>query len=77
MSVLAPDGMPRRDFSLDRLMHAAYDSYLPWFARTVPVLVTAYDALPPDAPLKSRLNDQIVSCVDGTIAGERIRLQPR
>jgi acyl-homoserine-lactone acylase len=60
MSVLAPGGTPRRDFSLDRLMDAAYDSYLPWFAKTVPVLVAAYDALPPDAPLKTRLNGQIL-----------------
>jgi len=60
MSVLAPGGTPRRDFSLDRLMDAAYDSYLPWFAKTVPVLVAAYDALPPDAPPKTRLNGQIL-----------------
>jgi acyl-homoserine lactone acylase PvdQ len=59
MRVLAPDGVPRRDFSLDELMHAAFDSYLPWFARTVPALLAAYDALPADAPLKTRLSEQI------------------
>ena len=59
MRVLAPNGSPRRDFSLDGLMHAAYDSYLPWFARTVPALVAAYDALPADAPLKANLSEQI------------------
>ncbi len=32
----------------DSLMAAAYDSYLPWFARTVPVLVEAWEALPAD-----------------------------
>ncbi|MGB9031296.1 MAG: penicillin acylase family protein, partial [Acidobacteriaceae bacterium] len=59
MRVLAPNGIPRRDFTPDGLMHAAYDSFLPWFARTVPVLTAAYDALPADAPLRSRLADQI------------------
>lgn len=59
MRVLAPKSAPRRDFSLDGLMHAAYDSYLPWFARTVPVLVAAYDALPADSPLRVHLAGQI------------------
>jgi acyl-homoserine-lactone acylase len=59
MWVLAPGGVPRRDFSLDGLMHAAFDPYLPWFARTVPVLVAAYEALPADAPLKTHLVEQI------------------
>jgi acyl-homoserine lactone acylase PvdQ len=59
MRVLSPNGIPRRDFTLDNLIHEAYDSYLPWFARTVPALTAAYDALPADAPLKSRLADQI------------------
>ncbi|MGA7318123.1 MAG: penicillin acylase family protein [Silvibacterium sp.] len=59
MRVLAADGTPRRNFTLNDLMHEAYDSYLPWFARTVPVLTAAYDALLADAPLKSRLADQI------------------
>jgi acyl-homoserine-lactone acylase len=57
--VLAPGGTPRRDFTPDVLMHEAYDSYLPWFARTVPALTAAYDALPADASLKSRLADPI------------------
>ncbi len=59
MRVLAPNGIPRRDFTPDSLMHAAYDSFLPWFARTVPVLTAAYDALPADAPLRTRLADPI------------------
>lgn len=59
MRVLAPEGVPRRDFTLDSLMHAAYDPYLPWFARTVPVLVSAYDRLPANSPLKSRLSGEI------------------
>lgn len=59
MRVLTANETPRRDFTLDGLMHEAYDSYLPWFARTVPVLTAAYDTLPAAAPLKSRLADQI------------------
>jgi acyl-homoserine-lactone acylase len=59
MRVLAPGGTPRQDFTLDGLMHAAFDSYLPWFARTVPVLIADYDALPVDAPLRPRLAEQI------------------
>jgi acyl-homoserine-lactone acylase len=49
----------RKDFTEDSLMAAAYDSYLPWFARTVPVLVQAWEALPADAAMKTRLAGQI------------------
>ncbi len=59
MRVLAPDGVPRRDFTLDNLIQAAFDPYLPWFARTIPALLAAYDALPADAPLTPRLAGQI------------------
>ena len=59
MRLLDPDGKPVRDFTLESLMHAAFDSYLPWFARTVPALTNAYDALPADAPLKAKLVDQV------------------
>jgi acyl-homoserine lactone acylase PvdQ len=59
MRVLAPDGVARRDFTLDGLMHAAYDSYLPWFARTVPALTAAWDGLSADAPMRARLADRI------------------
>lgn len=59
MRELAPGGTPRRDFSLDSLIHAAFDPYLPWFARSIPALIAGYDALAPDAPLKSRLAGQV------------------
>lgn len=59
LRLLDPNGNPRRDFTVDSLEHAAFDSYMPWFARTVPVLVKAYDALPPDSPLRPKLTDQI------------------
>ncbi|HWE84045.1 MAG TPA: penicillin acylase family protein [Terracidiphilus sp.] len=59
MRLLEPDSQPRRDFTLESLMHAAFDSYLPWFARTVPALAAAYDALPADAPQKKELAGQV------------------
>jgi acyl-homoserine-lactone acylase len=59
MQLLEPGGKPRRDFTLESLMHEAYDSYMPWFARTVPVLVKAYDALPADAALRTTLAEQV------------------
>jgi acyl-homoserine lactone acylase PvdQ len=49
----------KRDFTLDTLLAAAYDSYLPWFEKTLPPLISAYDALPPDAPLKKSLGPSI------------------
>lgn len=49
----------RKDFTLDKLQSAAYDSYLPWFEKTVPALVAAWDKLPSDNPLKAKLKDQI------------------
>jgi acyl-homoserine-lactone acylase len=45
----------RRDFTLDALVGAAFDSYLPAFARLVPTLSAAYDQLPTSSPLRSRL----------------------
>ena len=51
----------RHDFTLDTLITAAYDSYLPWFTRTVPVLVKAWDDLPADAPQKAQLGPQIAA----------------
>jgi acyl-homoserine-lactone acylase len=60
MRVLAPDGKPRTDFTLESLRAAAYDSYLPWFGRTIPQLVAAWDALPDhDSALKAKLGTQI------------------
>lgn len=45
----------RKDFTLDRLIAAAYDPYLPAFARLIPTLASAYDALPADDPRKAAL----------------------
>ena len=59
MQLLEPEGKPRQDFTPESLKQAAYDSYMPWFARTVPVLVNAYDALPATAVLRTRLAEQV------------------
>ncbi len=49
----------RKDFTLDGLLAAAFDPYQPWFARTVPALLKAYDALPADDPQHAALADQV------------------
>jgi acyl-homoserine-lactone acylase len=47
-----------RDFTVERLLAAAFDPLMPAFARMVPALVAAYDAAPP-SPQKTRLADPI------------------
>jgi len=47
------------DFSKASLITAAFDSYLPAFAQLIPVLVSDYDRLPDNDPLKPRLAGQI------------------
>jgi acyl-homoserine lactone acylase PvdQ len=47
-----------KDFTVDSLISAAYDSYLTWFERPIPALVKAWDNSP-DTPLKAKLADQI------------------
>jgi acyl-homoserine-lactone acylase len=50
----------RKDFTLDRLRDAAFDSYLTGFARLVPPLVTAYDSMKPGGDTrKQRLAEPI------------------
>jgi acyl-homoserine-lactone acylase len=49
----------KKDFTTDSLIAAAYDSYLPWFEKTVPALVKAWDKAPDTDPLKSKLTEQI------------------
>jgi acyl-homoserine lactone acylase PvdQ len=49
----------KKDFTLDGLITAAYDSYLPWFEQTIPALIKAWDAAPAADPLKAKLADQI------------------
>jgi acyl-homoserine-lactone acylase len=49
----------KKDFTLNSLIAAAYDSYLPWFEKTIPGLIKAWDETPPSNPLKAKLADQI------------------
>ena len=51
----------RKDFTLNSLIAAAYDSYLPALARIVPTLVDAYDSTPESDPLKATLAEQIAA----------------
>jgi acyl-homoserine-lactone acylase len=49
----------RKDFTLERLRDAAFDSYLPAFAQLIPPLVAAYDSLPGTNRLKPMLDGPI------------------
>jgi acyl-homoserine-lactone acylase len=49
----------KKDFTLDSLISAAYDSYLTWFEKPLPALVKAWDQMPANDPLKAKLSDQI------------------
>ena len=48
-----------KDFTLQSLIAAAFDSYLPAFARLIPTLTAAYDQLPAADPLRERLAGQV------------------
>jgi acyl-homoserine-lactone acylase len=48
-----------KDFTPDSLNAAAYDSYLPAFARLIPGLIEGYDGLDEGNPLKTKLKDPI------------------
>jgi acyl-homoserine lactone acylase PvdQ len=49
----------KKDFTLDTLIAAAYDSYLPWFEKTIPALAKAWDDLPASNPLRSQTAEQV------------------
>ena len=49
----------RKDFTLQGLIAAAYDPYLPAFAKLIPSLLEAYDQLPAGDPRKDGLADEI------------------
>jgi acyl-homoserine lactone acylase PvdQ len=49
----------KKDFTVASLISAAYDSWLPSFARTIPGLLQSYDRLPATATLKASLAPQI------------------
>jgi len=49
----------KKDFTLDSLIAAAYDSYLTWFEKPIPALAKAWDQTSASDPLKTKLSDQI------------------
>jgi acyl-homoserine lactone acylase PvdQ len=49
----------RKDFTLDSLMAAAYDSYLPWFIKPLSALTRAWANLPANSETKIALAGQI------------------
>ncbi|MFL5570845.1 MAG: penicillin acylase family protein [Gemmatimonadaceae bacterium] len=51
----------KKDFTVGSLISAAYDSYLPSFARMIPGLLKSYDNLPASDPMKTSLADAIAA----------------
>jgi acyl-homoserine-lactone acylase len=49
----------KKDFTVDSLIAAAYDSYLTWFEKPIPCLLKAWDDAPADNALKAKAADQI------------------
>jgi acyl-homoserine lactone acylase PvdQ len=49
----------KKDFTLDSLIAAAYDTYLTWFEKPMPALIKAWDATPATNPLKAKTAEQI------------------
>ncbi|MGH7710516.1 MAG: penicillin acylase family protein, partial [Gemmatimonadaceae bacterium] len=49
----------RKDFSLNALVDAAYDSYLTAFAEQLPPLIADYDRAPASSPLKAAVAEQV------------------
>ena len=48
-----------KDFTLDSLIAAAFDSYLTWFEKPLPALIKAWDEAAEANPLKAKLAPQI------------------
>ncbi|MEX2284068.1 MAG: penicillin acylase family protein, partial [Gemmatimonadota bacterium] len=49
----------RKDFTIEGLRVAAYDSYLTAFTNMIPALIRAYDQMPDSSRLKPELTEQI------------------
>ena len=49
----------RKDFTVQSLIDAAYDSYQPAFAELIPTLIKAYDQTPASDPLKKKVAEQL------------------
>jgi acyl-homoserine-lactone acylase len=51
----------KKDFTLESLVAAAYDSYLPWFDKTLPALLKAWEDAPGAQRLKTKLTEPIAA----------------
>ena len=50
----------RKDFTLDKVIEAAYDSYLPGFEEMIPAVIAAYDAVSEtDRAVREKLRDPV------------------
>ncbi len=49
----------KKDFTLDSLIAAAFDSYLTWFDKPLPALLKAWDETPASNPLKAKTTEQV------------------
>jgi acyl-homoserine-lactone acylase len=49
----------KKDFTLDSLIAAAFDSYLTWFEKPMPALIRAWDQASESDPLKAKTAEQI------------------
>ncbi len=49
----------KKDFTMDSLIAAAYDSYLTWFEKPIPALIKAWDGAAESDPLRGKLAGQI------------------
>ena len=49
----------KKDFTLNSLIDAAFDSYMPAFEESIPALVKAWDDAPSSHPLKAKLAEQV------------------
>ena len=49
----------KKDFTLDSLLAAAFDSYLTWFEKPMPALIKAWDSAPASDPLRAKVAEQI------------------
>ena len=51
----------KKDFTLESLQAAAYDSYLPWFEKPLPALLKAFEALPTGDARRAKLSEPIAA----------------
>ncbi len=59
IEMMAPGVATRRGWTRDSLLAASFDSDLPWFERTLPALLAAYDGLGSSDAKKAALAEQV------------------